>query len=215
MAKKSTKDGGKIFQVLNAETGLYMKMDENHTILERKKTIGPYPGLHIHQQYNKGDEDIEKPRKRRKINYVNDRDLLVQIALSKKDGKMNDSLAIMLMSMVERFATRRNFANYPYIDEMRAYAIERLVQTWAGFKPEKSDHPFGYYSKCIERSFVHILNKERRQRDLRDAGLVAQGLEPSYTYTAKQKELEIEKRNSEKELEEFKLKERSGDYIKY
>lgn len=69
-----------------------------------------------------------------------------------------------------------------YNEDMQAYAMMMLVNTWNSFNPEKSNNPFAFFTQCIKNSFVQYLNKEKRQRDIRDASLVNNGLTPSFSY---------------------------------
>jgi len=125
------------------------------------------------------------PRKRK---YLNNRDLLEQVILSKEQGKMSDKLAHMLITLCARYARRGNFASYTYNDDMQGYAMMMICRTWASFKPERSNNPFAYYTQSIKNSFIQFLNQEKRQRNIRDAKLVEQGMSPSYAYQNEQAE---------------------------
>lgn len=136
---------------------------------------------------------IKKPRK---VNYLNNKDLLKEVLLSKEQEKMSDRLAHMLQTLCSRYGRRGNFANYTYNEDMQAYAMMMLVRTWKSFNPEKSNNPFAFFTQCIKNSFIQFLNSEKRHRTLRDELMVNQGLNPSFTY-----QLEHESRTEEKRLE--------------
>lgn len=120
--------------------------------------------------------------KKRKSNYLNNKDLLTQVVLSKEQGRMTDRLAHMLQTLAARYGKKGNFANYTYNEDMQAYAMLMLVRTWSSFDPEKSSNPFAFFTQCIKNSFIQYLNQERRQRDVRDELLIENGLSPSHTY---------------------------------
>lgn len=122
------------------------------------------------------------PKKKKKKNYLNNKDLLAETIQSLEQERMSPKLANMLMLLVRRVASKGNFANYTYNDDMQAYALMMLVRTWKGFNPEKSSNPFAFYTQCVKNSFIQYLNQERRQRDIRDALLVDNEMDPSYTY---------------------------------
>lgn len=122
----------------------------------------------------------EKPAKKR--NYLNNKDLLEQVKLSKAQGKMTNTLAKMLQMLCFRYAQKGNYVNYTYNEDMQAYAMMMLCRTWNAFDPAKSDNPFAFYTQCIKHSFSQYLNAEKRQRDIRDAVLVENGLNPSFNY---------------------------------
>jgi DNA-directed RNA polymerase specialized sigma24 family protein len=129
-----------------------------------------------------------KKKTTKKKNYLNNKDLLAEVILSKEKGKMSDKLAHMLTVLCARYGRKGNFANYTYNEDMQAYAMMMLVRTWNSFKPEKSNNPFAFFTQCIKHSFIQFLNQEKRQRDIRDVILVDKGLSPSHTY-----QLEYEK----------------------
>jgi len=144
------------------------------------------------------------PKRKRKTNYLNNKDLLAETLISLENKQISDKLAHMLMLLVKRLSKKGNFANYTYNDDMQAYALMMHMKTWKGFNPEKSSNPFAFYTQCTKNSFIQFLNKERRQRDIRDAMWVNQGMDPSHTYAAQyqikvEDEENIDHNESEKE----------------
>jgi DNA-directed RNA polymerase specialized sigma subunit len=124
----------------------------------------------------------KKATTKKKKNYLNNKDLLAEVIKSKEQDQMTDKLAKMLQMLCARYATRAQFANYTYNEDMQAYAMMMLVRTWRSFDPNKSKNPFAFFTQCIKNSFIQMLNKEKQQRNVRDELLVDQGLNPSYTY---------------------------------
>lgn len=120
--------------------------------------------------------------KKKKTNYLNNKDLLAEHAKSVEAEKMTPKLAHMLQTLCARYAKRGQFANYTYNDDMQAYAMLMLVRTWKSFNPEKSTNAFAFFTQCVKNSFIQYLNQERRQRNIRDELLVKSGLSPSYNY---------------------------------
>lgn len=114
--------------------------------------------------------------------YLNNKELLAEIRVSKEAGQMSDKLARMLQLLCSRYARRGNFVNYSYNSDMQAYAMMVLVKVWGNFDLEKGNNPFAFYTQCIKNSFRQYLNEEREQRDVRDQELINQGLNPSYGY---------------------------------
>ena len=119
---------------------------------------------------------------KKKSNYLNNKDLFAETVKSKEKGKMTDELAKMLQLLTMKYAKKGNFAGYTYNTDMQAYAMLMLVKTWDSFKPEKSSNAFAFFTQCIKNSFIQYLNQEKRQRDVRDKLLVANGKNPSYNY---------------------------------
>lgn len=114
--------------------------------------------------------------------YLNNKELLAEIKVAKAQGRMTDKLAAMLQLLCARYARKGNFVNYSYNQDMQSYAMLSLVKTWNSFNPEKGSNPFAFFTQCIKNSFRQYLNHERKHRDIRDAELMKQGLNPSYGY---------------------------------
>ena len=139
------------------------------------------------------EQQKQKRARKKSTNYLNNNDLLAETVKSLDQGAMTDKLAHMLMTLVERYGKKGNFANYTYNDDMQAYALMMLVRTWQSFKPDRSRNAFAFFTQCVKNSFIQYLNQERRQRDIRDEMLVSSGLSPSHTYTlANEQSREIE-----------------------
>jgi DNA-directed RNA polymerase specialized sigma24 family protein len=203
-AKATTSQRPDIVQWYNKETDRYVKFERaTGEVLAEKVTAGPYKNIHVAKRRphkrkpkpatkptllkkekpkKKVAKKAAKPKKPRKVNYLNNKDLMLQVALSKEQGQMTDRLAHMLQTLAARYGRKGNFANYTYNDDMQAYAMMMLVRTWNRFDPAKSNNPFAFFTQCIKNSFIQFLNQERRQRDIRDVMLVDNGLDPSYTF---------------------------------
>lgn len=151
---------------------------------------------------------VKKTRPVRKSkNYLNNKDLLAQVVMSKEtkpEPRMSDTLARMLQMLCKRYASRGQFASYTYNEDMQAYAMMMLVRTWNSFKPEKSSNPFAFYTQCIKNSFIQFLKLEQYQRDVRDKILVTHGLSPSHGYTEREKGTIKEKEKKKVDLQEKK-----------
>jgi DNA-directed RNA polymerase specialized sigma subunit len=117
-----------------------------------------------------------------KVQYLNNKELLIAIGESKAQGKMTDKLARMFQLLCTKYAAKGNFVNYTYNSDMQAYAMMMLVRTWNSFDPNKSNNPFAFFTQCIKHSFIQYLNREKRQRIVRDLLLVKQGMNPSFGF---------------------------------
>lgn len=157
---------------------------ETNELLSTKMTEGPYADIEIVKlQPLTAIKAAEMEGKRRKkVNYLSNKELLSEYAKSREQDKMTDKFAHMLQLLVYRISKKGNFVNYTYLDDMRSYAIMMLMNTWKRFDPESSQNPFAYYTTCISNSFIQILNQEKRQRTIRDEIMVKNGLTPSFAY---------------------------------
>lgn len=141
-----------------------------------------------------------KKKTAKKRNYLNNRDLLAEVITSKECGQMTDKLALMLQTLCARYGRKGNYVGYSYNEDMQAFAMMELVRTWNSFNPEKSQNPFAFFTQCIKHSFIQYLNRERKQRDIRDEMLVKNGLTPSHTFQMQHEESQ-KKLHEEREAE--------------
>lgn len=126
---------------------------------------------------------VEVVKKRRAPKqYLNNADLLQEVIKSHAQGRMTDGLAKMLTLLCARYASKGNFANYTYNDDMQAYALMMLCRTWKNFNSDKYSNPFAYYTQCVKNCFRQYLMSEKKHRIIRDKLLVANGMAPSHTY---------------------------------
>jgi hypothetical protein len=114
----------------------------------------------------------------------------------KTSGQITNTLARMMITLCERYATRGNVRGYTYNDEMRGQAILQLTQIGLQFDESKSDNPFAYFTAAVTNSFVRVINIEKRNQNIRDDILEMNGMNPSYTRTGSE-EYEISLRRSE------------------
>lgn len=124
----------------------------------------------------------------KKVNYLNNKDLLANVVASKSKGVMSNELAKMLQMLTSRYAKKGNFANYSYNEDMQAYAMLMLCKTWASFDEQKSNNPFAFFTQCIKNSFIQYLNQERRVRDIKNITLMENGFNPSFSYILEHEE---------------------------
>lgn len=60
-------------------------------------------------------------------------------------------------------ATKSNFINYSYKDEMISDGIENCISYCKNFNPEKSKNPFSYFTQIIYYAFLRRIEKEKKQ----------------------------------------------------
>jgi len=131
-----------------------------------------------------------QPQKRQKTKithagrtiYLNNKELLIALKESNDNKKMSDTLAKMLQKLCARYATKGNWVNYSWNEDMQAYAMFMLTRTWQSFNAEKGSNPFAFFTQCIKHSFVQYLNTEKRHRNIRDTLIVQQGLSASFGF---------------------------------
>ena len=68
-----------------------------------------------------------------------------------------------LLQIANRLATKPNFANYTFKDDMISDGIENCVSYIHNFDPEKSNNPFAYFTQIIYYAFIRRIQKEKKQ----------------------------------------------------
>lgn len=120
--------------------------------------------------------------KKKKKNYINNADLLIEIEKSHKQNKMTEELGRMLLLLCQRYIQIPRFAKYTYTDDMQGFALMTICRVWKSFDATKSQNPFAYFTQCIHHAYFQYNNQERKQRDIKDEIRIHSGLNASYNY---------------------------------
>lgn len=106
-------------------------------------------------------------------NYIDNKKLLEHMK-DYKDRKRKDPAAQIdtytakaIMKIVERFASRKNFAGYTYREDMVSGAVENILLYIDNFDPEKSSNPFSYFTQIAYYSFLRKIREEKTQTYVR------------------------------------------------
>lgn len=67
-----------------------------------------------------------------------------------------------ILLIAQRLATKPNFINYSYRDEMISDGIENCISYFDNFDPAKSDNPFAYFTQIIWFAFLRRIEKEKK-----------------------------------------------------
>lgn len=68
-----------------------------------------------------------------------------------------------ILQIAKRYATKPNFVNYTYIDEMISDAVENCIVAGVdNFDPNKTNNPFAYFTQIIHFAFVRRIQKEKK-----------------------------------------------------
>jgi hypothetical protein len=68
-----------------------------------------------------------------------------------------------ILLIAQRLATKPNFINYSYREEMISDGIENCISYFDNFDPSKSDNPFAYFTQIIYFAFLRRIQKEKKQ----------------------------------------------------
>ena len=135
-----------------------------------------------------------KTPKKKEEGYLSNKEMLAELLICQKNDVISDKLGKMFMILATRYATKINFSGYSYRDEMVSNGIVSCCAALHKFDVTKSKtpNPFAYYTSIIHNCFIQILNKEKRQQEIRDALLISNGMNPSYGFLEKHKQLSID-----------------------
>jgi hypothetical protein len=67
-----------------------------------------------------------------------------------------------ILMIANRLATKPNFINYSYKDEMISDGVENCIMYIDNFDPEKSNNPFAYFTQIIYFAFLRRIQKEKK-----------------------------------------------------
>jgi hypothetical protein len=81
--------------------------------------------------------------------------------------RVSNYLGECVWKIAKGLAQKHNFRNYSYIDEMIAAGVETCIKNMHVFNPTKSQNPFSYFTQACHFTFIHIIQKEKRQADIK------------------------------------------------
>lgn len=106
---------------------------------------------------------------RKRVAYVTNKELLVELKKMKETSKISNELGMMIMKIARKYATKPNYSSYTYIQDMISEAICTVCLYLHNFNPEKSQNPFAYITQIVHNSFNGFLNKEKKLSNTKKA----------------------------------------------
>jgi hypothetical protein len=134
--------------------------------------------------------------RKKKKNYLNNKDMLHQWKLSNDQEEMTEIFSKMIEMLTLKYSgmVRFNVCD-TFRDDMEAYALSTVSKVWRSFNPEKSSNTFAYFTQVIKRAFFQYQNAERKQRDIGNALNIEMGNDPTHAYMV---EYEFERKDMDK-----------------
>jgi len=105
--------------------------------------------------------------------YVNNKQLYEALVEYKKAKQQVDDLRVpeyigeCILLITQKLASRGNFNNYSYKDEMVSDGIENCLAAVDNYDPSKFNNPFGYFSRIAWYAFIRRIDREKRQNYLK------------------------------------------------
>lgn len=92
-------------------------------------------------------------------NYLNNKDLLEEIRMSKELGKLTDKAVRMLVLLAERVVSRLPYAEDYLREEAVSGAKMDLILYWNRFDETKSDNIFAYMTQIAKHGAAKSFNR--------------------------------------------------------
>lgn len=93
----------------------------------------------------------------------------VKVQIAKEQGKpeprISDAIGGFIIKLTTKLASRYNFFEYTYKDEMIADGIYDCIKAVKTFDPDKSNNPFGYFTTIAWRAFLRRIAKEKKMHE--------------------------------------------------
>lgn len=118
-------------------------------------------------------EEKKKKRVRRQFSKSNDlyisKDLMFKEILKyHENGIITEELGEMFLKLATRFVSSHKFNEYTYKEDFIGNGVMKMVATVHKFDITRPDpNPFCYFTEVMFNEVRQILNKEKRQRDLK------------------------------------------------
>ena len=102
-----------------------------------------------------------------KKNYVNNRDLLIEISDYKTNGVMSEELGRMLLEIANNFSSRGSFAGYTWREDLVADGVLTCIKYLKNFDTEKSSNAFSYITQIYYHAFLNYIKMQNKHSDIK------------------------------------------------
>ena len=99
---------------------------------------------------------------------------------SMNHGQLSNTLAVQIIKLVERFATKGNWRGYSYIQDMSGDAINHMCENSLKFHEMKGSNAFAYMTQLVKNSFRMSLKNEKKVSDVKDKIMVEKGYDQRF-----------------------------------
>lgn len=118
---------------------------------------------------------MQKVNKKNNVYYIDNKRFFEEMKIYKElckvaenEGKDNPKIPNYIgecfYKIANKLSNRPNFINYSYKEEMIGDGIENCINYIKSFDPEKSNNPFSYFTQIVWHSFIHRIQKEKKQQ---------------------------------------------------
>ncbi len=86
--------------------------------------------------------------------YVNNRELLEAIIISKENSQLTPEALEMLGKMVKEISKVFKYKMEEDREDCMAFAMEDVIRYWDRFNPEKSTNAFSFFTQLVKNGFA-------------------------------------------------------------
>lgn len=105
---------------------------------------------------------------RKKVNYLSNKEIMPEILEYIRTGRASERYAWIVFTIAQRLATKPNFTNYTWKDDMISHAVSTCLKYSKNFDSEKYDNPFAYLTTICYNAFQAYLNTQKKHRIIKD-----------------------------------------------
>ena len=131
-------------------------------------------------------------KRKRSEHYVNNKEFLAALIKYREDkeialiqGKTKPPIPRYIgecfLKIANHLSFKPNFVNYMFKEDMISDGIENCVQYIHNFNPEKSQNPFAYFTQIIHYAFLRLIQREKRQLEIKNKILERSGFSEVFT----------------------------------
>jgi len=103
-----------------------------------------------------------------KKNYVNNKDLLIEISDYKSSGVMSEKLGGMLLEIANNFSSRGSFAGYTWREDLVADGVLTCIKYLKNFDTNKSSQAFSYITQICYHAFLNYIKAQKKHSEIKD-----------------------------------------------
>lgn len=99
------------------------------------------------------------------MEYVNNKELHMEIIYCQERGQYSNKLYKMFKLMIDKISYKFNYKWEEWRQDCKAYAHEQMYRTYRNYNPDKTNNPFAYFTQVIKAAFVFQYNRLIQRSD--------------------------------------------------
>tara|TARA_R110002020_G_scaffold90534_27_gene220511 strand:+ start:497 stop:991 length:495 start_codon:yes stop_codon:yes gene_type:complete len=119
-------------------------------------------------------DNVQKKKRRKKTKkgtelYIDKNEMMEELVRYNTDGVISEKLGSMFLKLAIRYTSKPNLSGYSYREEFIGTGVLRMISQIDKFDVDHpSKNPFAYFTQVVHNETMGILNREKRQRDIKE-----------------------------------------------